>query len=88
MNIKQKILDVSSFNLEKDGNKYVASIECVGFKYSVTFSTNIQYYGSIDKQLKNILVNGLIESNGFIKKFEQIETRNKNLNTLLPYVAD
>jgi hypothetical protein len=87
MNLKERIKTRSTFSFEKVGDRFVVGIECIGIKYSVTFSTNIQYQDTgninIDGELKNLLINGLIESDGFVQKLEKVENREKNLDILL-----
>lgn len=87
MNLKERIKSRSTFSFEKVGDRFVVGIECIDTKYSVTFSTNIEYQNvgniDIDGELKNILVNGLIETEGFVNKLEKIENREKNLDILL-----
>lgn len=86
MNLKERIKNRSSFSFGKEGDRFVVGIECIGTKYSVTFSTNIEYQNvgnvNIDDELKNILINGLVESDGFIHRLEKIENRERNLNIL------
>jgi len=87
MNLKERIKSRSTFSFEKVNERFVVGIECIGIKYSVTFSTNIQYQSTgtvnIDDQLKNLLINGLIETEGFVNKLQKIENREKNLDILL-----
>ena len=88
LNLKERILKRSSFDFRKNSqDRYEFDIECIGYKYTVTFSTNIQYQNSetfdIDEQLKNILVNGLIETEGFVNTLNKIENRERNLEELL-----
>jgi len=85
MNLKERIKSRSTFSFEKVNERIVVGIECIDTKYSVTFSTNIEYQnvGNIDIELKNLLINGLIETEGFVNKLEKIENREKNLDILL-----
>ena len=87
MNLKERIKSRSTFSFEKEGDRFIVGIECIDTKYSVTFSTNIQYQNTetvnIDNQLKNLLINGLIETDGFVNKLHKIENREKNLDILL-----
>ena len=87
MNLKERIKCRSTYSFNKVDERFVVGIECVGVKYSVTFSTNIEYQDTgnvnIDEQLKNLLINGLIETDGFVQKLEKIENRERNLDSLL-----
>ena len=87
MNLKERIKSRSTFSFDKVNERFVVGIECIGVKYSVTFSTNVQYQDigniNIDGELKNLLINGLIESDGFVHKLEKIENRERNLDKLL-----
>jgi len=88
LNLKERILQRSIFDFIKNSqDRYEFHIECVGHKYTVTFSTNIEYQKSgninIDEELKNILVNGLIETEGFVNTLTKIENRERNLEELL-----
>lgn len=87
MNLKERIKSRSTFSFEQVGDKFLVGIECIDTKYSVTFSTNIQYQNTetvnIDDQLKNLLINGLIVTEGFVNKLEKVENRERNLDALL-----
>ena len=87
MNLKERIKSRSTFSFEKEGDRFIVGIECIDTKYSVTFSTNIQYQNTgtvnIDGELKNLLINGLIETEGFVNKLQKVENRERNLDALL-----
>jgi hypothetical protein len=87
INLKERIKNRSTYSFDKVNERFVVGIECIGVKYYVEFSTNIQYQDTdridIDGELKNILINGLIETDGFLQKLEKIENRERNLDSLL-----
>jgi len=83
MNLKERIKSRSTFSFEKVNERIVVGIECIDTKYSVTFSTEYQNVGNIDIELKNLLINGLIEIEGFVNKLGKVENREKNLDILL-----
>ena len=87
MNLKERIKKRSTYTFDKVDERFVVGIECIGIIYSVTFSTNIEYQETgnvnIDDQLKNLLINGLIETDGFVEKLMKVENRERNLDTLL-----
>ena len=87
INLKERIKNRSTFSFEKINDKFLIQIECIDTKYSVTFSTNIEYQNvgniDIDGELKNLLINGLIETEDFVNKLGKVENREKNLDILL-----
>lgn len=85
-NIKDRIIEKSTFSSYLSNNLTVTEIECIGFRSKIDFhkttfdsiyNVNPEYY------LKILLVNDLISNNDFLDKFLQIENRTKNLKTLL-----
>lgn len=85
--LKKRIEKKSVISVDKIDDKFCFSIECVGTKYQVIFSSNIDYSNfdvkKIDNDLINILINGLLSTEDFVDNFLRIENREKSLRLLL-----
>lgn len=87
-NIKKKIIENSEFTYDITLDSIIFKISCLGTESSISMTFN-SFDGcdfsnfNIDDSIKNILVNSLIANNEFFEKFERIENRKRNLDSLL-----
>jgi|LakMenEpi03Aug12_release.lakeMendotaPanAssembly.Ray.scaffolds.fasta_scaffold306852_2 hypothetical protein len=82
-NLNKKILEIGKFTIEKKSNRTIVyHLECLGFKER--FSTGINMKTKKFKEfIKNHLCSQLVSNSEFMKKMEQILTRESNLKELL-----
>ena len=87
-NIKKKIIENSEFTYDITLDSIIFKISCLGTESSMSKTLDSVDGGefsnfNIDDSIKNILVNSLIANNEFFEKFERIENRKRNLDSLL-----
>jgi len=77
--LRKKILEHSTITEEVIGGLRLNKIECLGFVVKVSFSKEFKN----KKLVTGLLIDKLVENAEFLKKLEKIETRKKNLKSLL-----
>jgi hypothetical protein len=77
--LRKKILEHSTITEELIGGLRLNKIECLGFVVKVSFSKEFKN----KKLVTGLLIDKLVENAEFLKKLEKIETRKKNLKSLL-----
>jgi len=77
--LRKKILEHSTVTEEVIGVLRLYKIECLGFVVKVSFSKEFKN----KKLVTGLLIDKLVENAEFLKKLEKIETRKKNLKSLI-----
>lgn len=78
--LKRKINEHSTFSESSDKDYTTYKVECLGFTKTVSL---MKVSPSSPQLGKSILMDKLVEDSDFLKKMEQLETREQNLRSLL-----